>query len=934
MIKLFWSLFLGFVFMWSGAAQELKQTPHLTEGKLGNGLTYYIYPNDFPKDEAVFRLFIKAGPVLEEDDQKGLAHFLEHMAFNGTQNFPDNGLIQFLERKGAKFGVDFNAHTSLNETVYKLSMSLNEPGILDSSLMVLSDIAGRLTLDSLDIEDERGVIVSEWLSQTGPKRDAQEAFLMELLNGSRYSERLTIGDTAVIKHFPHQRLRDYYEKWYSPNIMAVAVVGDVDVKETEALLQKHFGDLECGLAGELPEFLIPDFAEVGVRRVSHESLNKIEFNIIQLTDRPSAVVNEEDYKNYLQRQLLNQLIRGRFGTLSFNHPDYKSGSYSVGGFINAKGVLMGSAELVPGKVYEGMKAYMTRVEQLFRYGFVPLEIDKVKTRYLNSLRDKTESKSPTPSSSYMDELYAAFYVGHKFVTRELEYQLAKKYIKEIDSLALVQQLQELRAPEATRFLVSYFDQVGEEIPSDETIMALYDSLQTADIAPFELDYELYDELLEKKPRKRKLKELNWEEDLEAHHIRLKNGAEVIYKYSERDRNRIVFSGFREGGLFALDSTDYVNGLVAGRLATLSGAGRFSRESLSHYLADKTVSMLFLIEKTRSGLVGNADHQNVEELFQLLYLRWTQPRAEREVFEQIKEQSIEKYLTENKTATDTFYRDLGLLINGDSYTRRELSDSLLNNELSYERMLPVFNQNFGSARGYKFVILGDMPFEEIKPLIERYIGGLPGGKVDTGYRYSGPVLPEAPLVFERAVGDSPRATVSLMFQSTEIEGDMDRYKLVADMTQSVLRTRLLQTLREEMGMVYSVGVSTGSTMHPSVLRRSTIRFASNPDDVDALIDRTKQELELLAGNPDLILPILADVKLNMIQKWTSDQQRNMFWSRSIRNSLFNKEDGWDSFLKYDQWVESVTAEDVAAAIYNDFIATPVIKVILNPKPEVK
>jgi zinc protease len=925
------SLIITILFSVTGISQELEQAPNLIKRQLGNGLTYYIYPNDHPENEAVFRLFIKSGSVFEEEDQQGLAHFLEHMAFNGTENFPGNSLIKFLESKGAKFGVDFNAHTSLNETVYKLSMSLSQPGMLDSTLLVLSDIAGGLTLDSMAIEDERGVIVSEWLAQTGPKREAREAFLMELLNDSRYSKRLTIGDTAIIKNFPHQRLRDYYEQWYSPSVMAIAVVGDVDVQKTEQLIKKRFSHLKQTIQGAPHVFKIPDYSEEVVTKVSHESLDKVEFNIIQLTDMPQAVKREEDYLFYLRRQILNDLISERFSALSFHNLPYKGGSYSYGGFLNIKGALMGSAELIPGKIYEGMRHYFLDVEQMFRYGFVPVEIEKIKTKYITNLRDKAKSKSPKASGAFMDEIYSEFFIGHKFVTIEHEYELAKKYIDEIDSLSLVKQLHEIRDTRETHYLLSFFDKVEGEIPTEDEILSLADSVQSADITPYDLAYEIPDNLLENKPKKGEIVKIENVKGLEAKRIILDNGVEVIYKYSELDNNRVILSGFREGGLYALDSSDYVNGLVAGRLATLSGVGPFSREALNHYQADKTVSLLFLIEKTRSGIVGNSDHKDIEELFKLFYLKWTQPRADSAVFEQMKEKTIEKYLTSNKTATDTFYQDLGIILNGENYTRRELSDSILNHELDYDRMLPVFHQNFGNADGYKFVIIGDYPFKKIKSLVVRYIGGLPSGDVNSTYNYTGSVIPETPVTFERSVGDNPKSVVSLVFQSHDLSEDLNRYKIKAEMLKSVLRTRLLQTLREEMGKVYSVGVSVGATMHPSILKRSTIRFSCNPIDVDTLIDRTMQEINKLVQNPDKISTILKDVKLNMVKKWQADQQKNLYWSRSIRNSLFNNEKGWDSILNYDSIVNSITTEDISAELRQSFIEPPMIKAILNPKP---
>lgn len=924
------------MFFWEICAigQELMQSSDLLKGRLKNGLTYYILPNDYPKGEAIFRLFIKSGSVYEEDDQLGLAHFIEHMAFNGTRNFPGKTMIEFLESKGAKFGVDFNAHTSLNETVYKLKMPVSSQELLDSTLMVLADIAGGLLLDSVEIENERGVIVSEWLQQTGPERKAREALLLELLNGSRYSQRLTIGDTSIIKNFPHQRLRDYYEKWYSPSVMAVAVVGDVDPKVTKKLIKSRFGKFgKVNLTENPPCYEIPDFDNVLVKYIHHSSLDKVELNILQLTKKPSSVKTEEDYYAYLQRQLINRLFKERFANLSFKDLPYNDGSYSLSSFINVKGVLMGSVELIPGRIKEGIITFARDVEQIFRYGFTSLEIEKIKTKYLNALANKAESNSPKESSSFVPEIYNDFFAGNMVVDIDYEYQLAKKYSSLIDSASIVNRLQQIRDLNITHYLLSYFDDASKTIPSEKELQFIFDSIAECRIEPYKLTFSVPDRLMQKEPNEGVITKIEEIKEIGVHRIILENGAEVYYKYSERDRDYIALSGFRKGGLYALDSSDYVNGIIARTLVPLSGAGAFQREALNHFLADKTLSLHFVIEKNRSGIVGRSDHKNIETLFKLLYLKWNEPRADSSVFRLIKAKTIEKYLTSNKTAQDTFYQDLNVLLNGRSYVRQELSDSVLEKSLRFERMLPVFQQNFGNATGFKFVILSDLSLDDVKPLIKKYIGGLPKGEGGNPFVYKGPRLLGVEKSIERNAGNNPRSVVSLVFQDYNYPGTLSHYSIKAEMMKAVIRARLLQILREDMGKVYSVGVMSAATKFPRKFRRSSISFSCSPEDVNVLIDRTFQELKLLSDDTDLINSILVDVKKNFVKDWSTNMQKNMYWSRAIRNQLFYEEKDWNSIIHYDKLVEAVTAEELAVMIKNNLLRLPVIKAILNPCEDV-
>jgi zinc protease len=713
--------------------------------------------------------------------------------------------------------------------------------------------------------------------------------------------------------------------------MAVAVVGDVDPHKTEKIIKKRFAKLHLTLKETTPVYGIPDYDSVEIRRVSHESLDKVRLDILQLINPQPGVQTEQEYSLYLRQKILNKLISERFSNLSFNDPPYNNGNYACNDFLNVKGLLMGSVELIPGEIKKGIKQYALDVEQMFRYGFVSLEIEKIKSKYLNKLKDKAISNSPTPSSSFMDEIYSDYYTGNKFVTIKHEYELAKKYIGKIDSTMLVEQLHKIRNNEKTHYLISFFDKVKDEIPSPETFKQIFDSVRNAKIKTYILNYQVPDKLLEKEPVKGKISGEKIMPEIEAREITLQNGTTVLYKYSNRDKNHISISGFRAGGQYALDSADYVNGLVASQLVSLSGAGKFSRKALSHFLADKTTILHFVIDKTRSGLTGTSNHKDLETLFQLLYLRWTEPRADSTVFDQIKEKAIKKYLTSNKTATDTFYRDLAILMKGESYTMRVLSDSLLNSDLKLDRILPVYKESFGSAEGYSFIIIGDLPFEEVKPLIEKYIGGLPAGRVDNDYVYKGATTPDSSLTFEKNVGDNPRTSVSLIFQGKDIEQDITLYNIKAEILASVLRTRFLQTLREEMGKIYSVSVNARETQHPAALRRIALRFACDPDDADTLINRAYMEMQQLIDYPDLLSPILYNVKLNMIKKRKAQMQKNVFWSMYIRNCMFNNTSNWNSITKYDETVNSVTTREIADMIQKDIIGTPVIKALLNPKP---
>lgn len=911
-------------------AEQLKPSPALVTGKLKNGLTYYIYPNDYPKGEAVYRLFIKSGSVYEEEDQKGLAHFVEHMAFNGTRHFPGNGIIRFLESKGAKFGKDLNAHTSMNETVYKLQLPSNTTGIVDTTLTILADWAGGLTFDSLEIEDERGVILSEWLSKTGPEREIQNAFLMELLNHSRYAERQTIGDTAIIRHFPHERIKAYYRDWYHPSRMAVAVVGDVDVKEVERMIREKFSGLAKTLCKPSEEYPIEDYTDRRFTTIVHESLKKNELNMIRLLPLSQPVKKEKDYPLYLRRILLNRLFKARFNDLSFDHPVYSDGRISVSDFMNTKGVFLASVNLIPGRVEEGIRDFAMDMEQIFRYGFTTTEIEKAKKKYVSLIGRKAVSKKPVRSISIMDEVYHLFYKGDQIITPGEEYRLLQKYIGKIDSLALVEELKELWKPQETHYLLTAFKKGKDELPDENRFYDLLDEVERGEIKPYHVNYSVPESLLTEIPAGGKVVRRMPVGDIDGEWLELSNGVKVIYRPSVSEGKEIQLSGFRKGGYYALDSADYANGLFAASVIPLCGAGTFTREALSYYLAGSTVTARFLVDKTRTGIFAQAEAEDLETMFQLLYLKWTAPRMDTAVFRQTRDKTIEGYLTANRTEADRYYRDLGALLQGRSYVNRELSDTVIQQEVDPQRLLPVYRQCFGPAGDYTFVIITSVPLEELLPLICTYLGGLPGGKAKTDYCYKGPRIPLQAHDFIRNAGDSPKAQVSLIFQQDRIDGELRMTSLKNEMLQAVLRMKLLKELREELGMVYSVGVSAGTTLHPAPLSRQTIGFTCEPANTDLLIDRTLQCIGFMQARPDSFEAELKDVKINLIKEMKINIQKDSFWSGFIRNTLFNDGTDWDYIRNFEFIVDAVTTRDIAHMMKNTMGNSPLIKAILYPK----
>ena len=893
-------------------AQQLSRDPKLRVGQLENGLTYYIYPNETPKGEAVYRLFVKAGSVNERDDQQGLAHFLEHLAFNGTKHFPGDGIVRFLESKGAKFGKDLNAHTSFNETVYKLQLPCTDPLMVDSTMTILADWAGGLLITPEEVEKERGVILSEWLSRGGTQTDNSMKLVMELLNGSLYSRRITIGDTAIIRHASPQTIRDYYEHWYCPQLMAVAVVGDINADFIEKKIREKFGSIKPSGSGDgsLTQAPIPEYTSTAVTLALDPKVKTTELDMLMLLPQPGAVTTADDYRQYLTRSLLNSLMKLRFNALSFDDPAYAKGSIQYSRFLGATGVTDASVELTKGKIQQGIREFILAQQQIYRYGFTQSEIARAKKSVLHNMRNKASGRQPVRSAGLMDEIYADFYDGSRLISRQDELKLMEQFLPQIDSISMLRLIQQTFETRPQHYLLRGSDEVTQEIATEADLLQLIETSKRQPSDRYWKNINVPDALTSLQPSDHIISERPIPE-INATDLRLDNGARVIFRRAETEHDRVTLSAFRKGGQYGLDSTRYYTSLVAPSIISLSGAGDFTREALSYYLAGNTASVRLLVDKLRTGLAGSAHLPDLETMFQLLWLRWTQPRLDTAVCRMTLDKLKENYRTKQETPQERFSRELGWLMGGRNYTNAVLTDTLIERMVHQEDMLPLHHRFFGPAKDYTFVILGDCDLEDIRSYISTYIGSLPVGQADTTWVVPARQIPHRDLELVSPTSDQQKATVSLVFQQDEPKGDLQVQEIQAAALKSILRSVLLKRLREEMGKVYSVSASVASGRYPSYLSRTTIAFVCQPEDVDVLIAATNEELQQLYAHPADYAGYLEDVKQNLIKENALQKQQTAYWTSWIRNTIYNQQEDWTWLDRYDDTVRQMTMDDITA-----------------------
>lgn len=909
-------------------AQPLQQDERLHTGRLSNGLTWYIYPNSSVKGEVVYRLFLKTGSLTESEEQRGLAHFLEHMAFNGSTHFPKDSLVRFLQNAGARFGKDFNAHTSYNETVFKLTLTADSL-MREHALTVLSDWAGGLTLDSSAIEKERGVVLSEWLSKQKGGNSVEDIFLDVLLNGSRFSERRVIGDTAVLRNFNAATLRDYYDKWYDPSLMAVAVAGDVAPEEMKEAIVRKFSSLPSARP-TVPEYGIPPYRSSAFHRIFHPSEKKIELHMMQLLPKGKPLLTEKDYHRYLERNLLNQLMRNRFRALAFAHPPYTQGGMRLFEFLRATDVLSASATLDAAHTSEGIEKFIQHLQQMRRYGFSQKEVQRVKDAYRHALTGRAAQGRSRSSESIMNELYAGFYSGIKIISDAEALRLFDRYAHQTDSVSLKKLLQRYVDPGVMQFIVSGYEGADSLLPEQTALQKLIQQAWKQPVSPLPAEAMAGDVLLDEIPVAGVIDSRALIPEIDARTITLSNGARVIFRRSVQGDDRVAISAFRKGGHYAVDPKDYISSQFAASVVAMSGAGKHTRQSLSDVLNGQSASIRFLIDKTRSGIAGSARSADAEQLFQLMYLRWTAPNADSSVFGVVKNKAIAEVSTRHKTAATLFGEEISRRMNGEDYTTREWTAAMLLKELTYDKMLPLFGEAFGSARGYTFVVVSDMPEQELEELAVQYIGALPDGRADTGYRYVNQHVMNREEHIRDTAGTTPKASVVLIYQDTVLTDSYNRFQLKGELMASVIRMKLLSRLREELGMIYSIQVASSSTLQPAPLTRQTIRFVADPGDVSYLIQEIDSILKLYASQPGLMEQELADVKRNLLREMEMNKQKDIFWTSFIRNSIFFGDDDWSYPRDFEQYVAQLSAEDVSDLIRRYFLESKKLQAVQLPE----
>lgn len=911
------------------SGQELRQDQRLVKGQLKNGFKYYIYPHNGNNKQTSLQLFVNAGSLQEKESQLGLAHFVEHMAFNGSKNYPKNEVVTYLESLGLKFGADLNAHTSFDETVYKITIDTKNEDNLYKALDIVYDWAFNLSFDSLEIEKERGIIIEEWRTKQGASSRMSDQTLPLIFYNSRYADRKPIGNLDILRNFDRYTIVDFYNTWYRPDLMGIAIITNQDVYKTEKIVKKLFSRIKKSKKVEdRIQYKLAEHSDTLFRVYTDKEANSVDFSYITKLPSLGPLKAQKDLEIRVLRSATNALIKKRLDRIAQLNDNYKSASMSFSDLLLHNGLSIGGAVLYENHVEEGLSKFLTEKERITRFGFTNQEIEEYKKLFSAQMSRTVDQENALNSGLLLAQLKDDFFIGNVLMDKNDRRDLTIKIMNEIDSLDLLNHIQSYFKPGNTVILLSGPDRIIEQLPTDLELRKLFYKAQQTNLLPWKDELYVPTKLLSNEPIPGNVVSKSTIDTIGLDKWVLSNGVTVYLKQSKSRKDHIQLTGFRKGGFIALDSVDYVNGLFVKNILGASGAGDFSRQALTKYLNGNSASATFMISSHREGLSASANKKDMQTMFELLYLKWTAPKVDEVVFNSVKRKSIDAARSKDYNVLRSYNDALNKAIGADNFDENSVDANRIQNELKKDEILSVFNKRFGSAKGFDFVVIGDFHKDSLQVLIEKYLGGLPSGDLVTEQQ-----KPSYDKVEDRKIlmyaGQADKATINLFFQTQDFNYNYPNI-MINEIAENIIKIKLRKNLREENSGVYGVGVGISATSEPTNLIRTRISFTCEPSRKDFLVDQVYIELNKIANDDHYFSEELGNVKKQMLQTYEKQYDKDTFWSAEIRNHIYFGFPNWNYFTAYQSMLDSISAEQIRVFVKNKIIKAKNIEAVLMPE----
>ena len=802
----------------------LPMDPDVTVGELENGLRYYIRQNSQPENRAELRLVVNVGSVLEEDTQLGLAHLVEHMAFNGTENFEKQELVDYLESIGMAFGPSINAYTSFDETVYMLQVPTEDPGPVATGFQILEDWAHQVSFEPEEIDKERGVVIEEWRLGRGASARIQDQQFPIMFTDSRYAERLPIGKVEVLQNFPHEELTRFYNTWYRADLMAVVAVGDFDPAEIEQLIQTHFNRMpvpETPL--ERPYFDVPDHTETYYAIASDPEATGSQVGVLALQD-PREVTTVGDYRQALVDVLVSSMMNNRLQELTQQaDPPFVAAFSGQGEFVRAKSAFQILALVQEDGHARGLEALFVEAERAARHGFTDGELERQKLDLVRGLELTFNDRENQESLQFASEYINHFLQGNAIPGIEFEYMAAQALMQTID-LDLVNEAARANLDQANRVvLANAIDKPGLTTPSQTDFEQVFAGVTSMEIEPY-VDTTLDEPLVPEPPEPGSILSESVIDELNMTVWTLSNGVTVWLKPTDFKEDEIAMQATSPGGWSNSSLEDHQSAVIAAGLVQQGGVGAFSTIDLQKALAGKAVQVSPSIGQNTEGMSGSASPEDLETMLQLVWLYFTSPRQDETAFQAFIAQgrAVLENLGSNPMAA---FADTFSVTMAQGHPRsRPLSVAVLD-EIDLETGVDFYRERFADASDFTFVFVGAIDLDIMRPLAEQYLGSLPRIERVDSHVDLDIDPPDAHIQKTVRAGVEPQSQTIMAFSGPFDYTAQNRVGMRV-MAQA-LEIRLRERMREDLGGTYGVGVTGGYQQIPEESYTVTVAFGSDP-----------------------------------------------------------------------------------------------------------
>ena len=915
---------------------QLPVSPQVRVGKLPNGLTYYIQRNPKPQQRAELRLAVRAGSFLEDDDQQGLAHFTEHMAFNGSTHFKRHELVSWLQSIGVKFGADLNAYTGVDETVYMLPIPVDRKENLDKGLLVLEDWAGGVLFNDADVDSERNIVLEELRLGRGATDRMNKILMPKLFNGSRYADRLPIGKAEILRTFKPETIRRFYHDWYRPDLMAVFVVGDIDPAETEKLVISHFSNLK-NPENERPR----TYAEIPERTKSEalvitdkEATTNVLHIRYPILHKPEGSTFGE-YRERLVENLGALMLSQRITELTQQaNPPFIQGGSSMGRVVRGYRSFSSVALLGRDGPLPAINALVQEGERVRQFGFTPAELDRAKKAMLRNIERLYNERDKSDSSMYVSEYLRNFLEGESMPGIENEF----KYVNEIVPTVTLDEVNaSLRKsiPEGQTKLVIYMGSDKTDAPPASTLLTAVDAAEKVTVTARE-DKAYTASLMPVMPKPGKIVKETANKTLGTTELTLSNGARVILKPTDFKNDQVLMSAVRFGGQSLFEEADIFNSRYTSTIMAQMGVSTFTPLDLQRTLAGKTANVGTSLGALTEGLSGNSGSADVDTMLQLVNLEFTHPRRDEALFQSFigKQQDLARNSLSRPesvlldTMRSTLYGNhprIALVPRAEEYEG-----------INLDRVINIYKERFSSARGMTFFMVGSFDVAKVKPLIATYIASLPGGEIAHNFKDRGVRAVRGVVKKEVHRGHEAKSTINLTFAGDAKYSEDEQMRLSAMV--EVLNIKLTETLREKLALIYGGGAGGTMARYPFGNYTITINLPTGPENVNKVLEATFAEIRKLQDEgPDAA--DLAKVKENWINNHRRAVRENAYWISALQSMYINGTDP-SVILRHTERVNALTPADLQAAAKRYFDFKNYVQVVLYPeskqeqKPEQK